>query len=268
MTLMQAYHRYIDQAITDSLIQSFLDDAPSGIVAELVSQVPFLAQFDARQRVIWKRVAEFRLADRADALDDAQRDYGLFVAGITSVYSHDNALTAKEWLALLITGYLILLASSARIAGKRDATRDMARGANSDIHYFKRFERDAAGQFDPLTGEMEYLTEKQMIERAKLYAGIPRAVFWMYAEESEGGYGWVSQYIDKDDDRTCEKCEKARGFYLPGTGPMPGVVCLARGKCRCRRVMVYNLAEWERLRGSVSSEHAYVPGVDVSYGVY
>jgi hypothetical protein len=74
--------------------------------------------------------------------------------------------------------------------------------------------------------------------RARLYAGSGMAQFWIAREANDyRGDGWVVDYIARDDGHTCAACAEAaaKGPYPLGEGPMPGVVCYGRGRCRCAR---------------------------------
>lgn len=80
--------------------------------------------------------------------------------------------------------------------------------------------------------------------RSNLYSGEARGTFYEAMEErirelTDAEEGWVMEYIPKDDESTCVPCSESSGYYLPGTGPMPGQVCMGKGKCRCRRVPVF-----------------------------
>lgn len=93
------------------------------------------------------------------------------------------------------------------------------------------------------------MTPKAITQRAMLYGGAGRALH--YQEKESDLAGFVCDYVSRDDASTCRPCLEAErnGPYLPQTGPMPGAVCLGRGKCRCRRVERYDPHEAARLRG-------------------
>lgn len=99
------------------------------------------------------------------------------------------------------------------------------------------------GQFTP-----EYLAQ-----RLNQYAGHGRRIFFEALEQysDDTGAGWVVEYIAVDDGGTCRPCNAAQGFYLPGTGPYPGEVCLGGGNCRCRRVPVYDPEMYQNMTGGV-----------------
>ena len=57
-------------------------------------------------------------------------------------------------------------------------------------------------------------------------------------------------YVARGDQNTCGPCNHATGYYLVGTGPMPGQVCLGRDACRCTRELVYDLERYRALGGA------------------
>ena len=96
------------------------------------------------------------------------------------------------------------------------------------------------------------LTMGQIADRAALYGGIGRALFFQSFEaqrQIDTGAGWVIYYQSRDDDRVCSNCLSAQGYYLPGQGPYPGQICLGRHHCRCRRITIYDPARYAQLTG-------------------
>lgn len=92
------------------------------------------------------------------------------------------------------------------------------------------------------------LSAVQVAARAASYGALARAAsFALRERRTNQGAGWVQQYIATDDQGTCSPCLDAEGYYLPGEGPMPGQVCLGRGRCRCSRVTIYAPEIYERL---------------------
>lgn len=89
--------------------------------------------------------------------------------------------------------------------------------------------------------------------RLGLYGAGARSIFYQIVESQRllDAFGWVAQYIPLDDPNTCGPCSEAAGFYLPGSGPYPGDVCLGRGLCRCRRVLQYRPDIYAELTGGV-----------------
>lgn len=85
------------------------------------------------------------------------------------------------------------------------------------------------------------MSEKQILQRARRYAGQSLGVFWQFSEK-EYNLGdkteTVHDYIAVDDEWTCQPCidSQSRGPYLPEEGPMPGIICLGAERCRCERV--------------------------------
>lgn len=125
--------------------------------------------------------------------------------------------------------------------------------------YLQRFaDRAAGGLLAARAGlpGLSPLSLGQLTERAAMYGGIGRALFFQAFEQyrqvdGEGNpTGWIVQYIARDDDRTCSPCYAAQGYYLPGQGPYPGQVCLGRHHCRCRRVVMFDPAIYASLTGT------------------
>lgn len=90
---------------------------------------------------------------------------------------------------------------------------------------------------------------KNVAGRGRMYGGDGWGA-WFQGNESQAGEGWVSVYSVRDTGpRLCGPCAEAGRvrYYLPGTGPMPGDVCLGSGFCRCERALEYNVEEYERL---------------------
>ena len=91
-------------------------------------------------------------------------------------------------------------------------------------------------------GALSAYGAEYLVNRMAQYGARGRALFFQAAEQYDGestGYGWIVRYIARDDDRTCGPCSEAQGYYLPGTGPYPGEICLGRHRCRCRREPVF-----------------------------
>lgn len=93
-------------------------------------------------------------------------------------------------------------------------------------------------------------SSRQIAARARLYSGLPLGGFYG-ASEGRAGPGYVVDYISKDDSGTCSPCieAEAEGPYLPGEGPMPGVVCLGKSRCRCVRNTYYDPEKYAALTG-------------------
>ena len=80
------------------------------------------------------------------------------------------------------------------------------------------------------------MSKRQIRDRMRQYAGSGIGFFYTFLEEQLGD-GYVIDYVSNDDGGTCTPCLTAdlNSPYLPTQGPMPGVVCVAHGKCRCER---------------------------------
>lgn len=118
----------------------------------------------------------------------------------------------------------------------------------TDAAYMSRFADEIA--LGVLTGAL--LSEAYIANRSAAYGGTGRGEFYRGIDEaisSELGSGWVDEYVAVDDRHTCEPCQQAQGFYLPSTGPYPGVICYGGGRCRCSRRPVYDPGMYARLGG-------------------
>ena len=121
--------------------------------------------------------------------------------------------------------------------------------------YLQRFaEQIAAGQlaarFPALFPDGPgALSVAQIAQRAAMYSGTGRAIYFEGAELEGERPGWVVRYVARDDDHTCSPCRDAEGYYLPGDGPYPGEVCLGGGACRCARVMEFDPERYAQLAG-------------------
>lgn len=127
------------------------------------------------------------------------------------------------------------------------------------IAYLERFvdelvARDLAGR---------PMSEAALANRILMYGGESIATFYEFAEANleEGN---VVDYIDRDDNGTCEECIRAGigSPYLPGEGPMPGRECLAKRRCRCYRVERYDPETAAFLRNRKSSKRGAVNAVN------
>jgi hypothetical protein len=129
------------------------------------------------------------------------------------------------------------------------------------IAYVERFHAEIESNLEAeAAGETaSAVTPEGVAARSDLYSGAGRAK-WFRADEEGSPDGIVIDYFAIDDAGTCAPCHKAdsESPYLPGTGPMPGEVCLGRGRCRCVRVPRRSMTEWRRLSGI--PRHASEPG--------
>lgn len=113
------------------------------------------------------------------------------------------------------------------------------------LDYFARFAFDIHARQNvdrPLSVE-------QMTARGILYGGLGYGLWFLGNEMFGASYGWVVEYIARDDRKTCPACYDAarRSPYLPQHGPYPGQICYGRGRCRCQRRLVYDEAAYRRL---------------------
>lgn len=120
--------------------------------------------------------------------------------------------------------------------------------ARRETAYLTRF----ADQIVIAQAQGQPLTEAQIGARSEQYAGTARGEFFRAAELAEmqnGGLGdgYVIEYVAVGDKHTCDPCNSAVGYYLPGAGPYPGQVCYGRSRCRCRRLWIYDPARYAEL---------------------
>ncbi len=93
------------------------------------------------------------------------------------------------------------------------------------------------------------MSEAAIRSRAVLYGQTGVGSFWRGSQPAAGD-GWITHYDALDDDGTCGKCSEAErnGPYIMGSNhPVPGSVCLGRGRCRCSLRYEYNPAVYSRL---------------------
>lgn len=121
--------------------------------------------------------------------------------------------------------------------------------------YLQRFaEQIAAGQIAARFPQLfpagpAALTLAQIAQRAAMYSGAGRAIYFEGADLEAERPGWVVRYEARDDDHTCSPCRDAEGYYFPGDGPYPGEVCLGGGACRCVRISEYDPERYAQLAG-------------------
>ena len=116
--------------------------------------------------------------------------------------------------------------------------------------YLERFADEIA--FRRLSGRP--MSAKAIFDRSRQYGGFAIGLFFRMQEQRfDGLRGWISEYIPVDDPATCRPCHEAgiQGPYLPTQGPFPGEVCVAKGKCRCRRELHYDLTQWRILTNNL-----------------
>lgn len=151
-------------------------------------------------------------------------------------------ITLKAWQEVAIVMLVDYYARQAQEGAQRAIfdEEDLFAQVETQIAYLSRFADQMA------TGR---LTSAQVVARARLYSGEGRAIYYEQQGLANQQVGWVEDYIAVDDRNTCGPCSaaEANGPYLPGTGPMPGRVCLGRGYCRCLRLGRSDLAAYRRL---------------------
>jgi hypothetical protein len=125
--------------------------------------------------------------------------------------------------------------------------------ARQETAYLARF----ADQIAIAQAQGTPLSVAQIGARSELYAGAGRGEFFRAVETSaiaDGriGPGNVVRYVAIGDANTCSPCLAAVGYYLPGEGPVPGQVCRGHGRCRCRRMWLFDPARYAELTGGTA----------------
>lgn len=130
-----------------------------------------------------------------------------------------------------------------RIVTQGDIDR-LSEEALTQSAYLKRFMDQAAAA----EAAGKPFSEAYITNRFQLYGGAGIGVFYKTIEAPLGP-GWVVDYISRDDQWTCSPCLRSEeeGPYLPGEGPMPGVVCLGKRRCRCHRQPRFDRETYDRL---------------------
>jgi len=128
-----------------------------------------------------------------------------------------------------------------------EAEADQVRQAlRAQYGYLERFADEIA--FRKLVGRP--MSEAAIFDRSRQYGGFAIGMFYRFAEARFARLpGYVARYIPIDDGGTCVPCHEAGRieYYLPTEGPMPGEVCVAKGKCRCERIIEFNPAIYRTL---------------------
>ncbi len=198
--------------------------------------------------------SESTINRRLESVNDLQDDFVNESERITKRYSSgDVNIKLSRWQALMLNSYKRHTIGQAMLGRGVDSLDDATTAKlndkmRTDAAYMSRFADEIALGF--LTGAL--LSEAYIANRSAAYGGTGRGEFYRGLDEAIGnelGSGWVDEYIAVDDRHTCEPCQQAQGFYLPGSGPYPGVICYGGGRCRCSRRPVYDPGEYARLGG-------------------
>jgi len=84
------------------------------------------------------------------------------------------------------------------------------------------------------------VSEGSIRNRSDIYSGTARGLFYEELEAARPPeWGWIIQYIPRDDENTCTPCHNAAGYYMANFGPKPGQICEGGGKCRCVRRSIF-----------------------------
>lgn len=211
----------------------------------------------------WKGENAVRLgqseATRAKFRDALQKDFEKQSAALAESVA-SGKLSVGRWqrnMADAVSNHTIRQAALGRGKShtKAEVQRTLVPKVQADLAYLQRFAdeialREAMG--NPMSA-------KAIAARAGLYAGTGRAE-WFAQNESAAAIrpGMVVRYRARDDNGTCRPCRKAEGYYLPGTGPLPGAICEGRSRCRCTRQLVENQTMYDRLTGGIAPSTAQI----------
>lgn len=203
----------------------------------LALAAPALADLSARPRLTrtlrtQRATVSLRIVDSFDAeAFRAARAYS-DTGNVRAWQEAMRDLVGRDLMTQAQLGAGRTLLPSEALAVRREADRQAA--------YLARFaEEIAAKALRAVVGAGAVWTAAAVYERARQYAGAGRGLFQTLHERGYGP-GWRFRWDARDDGGTCTRCASFSGkLYRAGEGPMPGVDCYARGKCRCRRTPVY-----------------------------
>lgn len=168
----------------------------------------------------------------ADAIQDSFEDR----VNVLARRVVDGAMDVRTWQEAMNEAALRNIAEQTLAGGGSErlniAQRQRIRGLMREQNaYLSRFADTIAAK--TLIGTV--LTSAYIANRARNYGGLARGEYFRANEESENNPDAVYEYVARDDAGTCSPCSEAQGFYLPGEGAYPGVICEGRGNCRCKR---------------------------------
>lgn len=170
---------------------------------------------------------------------------------VTRAYK-DNRLNLQQWQNRMMS--LIREDAEAQaITGSGSRLTPAQREAVEEVIEEQRgFLRRFAEEVGSRRGTNNPMSTAKMSDRARQYGGRGYEQFYERSEEALNrgdDTGTVVDYNAVDDGATCQPCIDAEqgGPYLPGEGPMPGIVCLANGKCRCTRTPRQDEQAYQRL---------------------
>lgn len=239
----------IDEAQAESLLDIYQrDGAPAALAAadiiprdeSIFDEAAILAllllligERSARELTITQRIAA---ADRA---------HDIYQERAAAIPVDDLPTWAGDVVGLLATLYAVsyYIGGAGTVAESSRAALEAVQG---EAAYISRFSDELA--IRRMTGAEP--SAAAIVARLAIYGALARVGMFVLFERREGdAVGWVYQYIAVDDRGTCGPCVGAQGYYLAGQGPMPGEVCLGRGRCRCKRERVYRPDVYRRLIG-------------------
>ena len=229
--------RDVDLALESAL------SAPATVTAALAAEA---ARASVAGRVLLRRISldgrrrlTIRLMEEFDEnVFDIVRSFTRGQSGVRSLHSALLREVTNDLLreATLGAGRDLLPSEIAVLRARIDRQAAFLQRFMDEVAF-----RDIAGR---------PFSEKYILQRISQYKGEGLGAFYDFSER-EFSDDYVFDYIPVDDGGTCSPCHQAgQGSpYLRGQGPIPGVVCVARGKCRCRREPRYAPEEARALRG-------------------
>jgi hypothetical protein len=162
----------------------------------------------------------------------------------------DGPFDARRWHEDMAEGVRGQILRNMQLGVGRDLNEEeLARArelVGEQSGYLKRFAEEVSAR----KAAGRPMSEAQVASRSRMYAGVAYGEFYKQAE-SFYGEGYIVEYKAVDDGGTCSPCHEAEDEspYLPGDGPMPGLVCRGRGQCRCLRQREYDPEQAAAMRG-------------------
>jgi len=223
-------------AVTGDILPADVKQAETRLARQLRTHPATLGQ-----RLV--RASNAERQRHSDALQDAfERDARRLASELAT--SGDVATWQRKMGARVIQ-HLVEQRTLGAARPLRDSERrQMAATVREQTAYLSRFADEVAVR--ALQGKP--LSEAAIAQRAAQYGGVGRAAFYTGMEGSATTQrGYVARYRSVDSPTTCSRCHAAEGYYLVGSGPLPGEVCLGRHRCRCQRIIEYNPEIYDKL---------------------
>lgn len=189
----------------------------------------------------WNVVLGSGVEDRQEGAVRLLDDFDAETSRLAKQHLFSGHFDARRWHQEMGEGVRGQILRNMQLGLGRDLTEeDLARAHDlmaEQSGYLKRFAEQVSAR--RLAGRP--MSEAQVADRSRMYAGVAYGEFYQQAESFYGD-GYIVNYRAVDDSGTCSPCHEAEdeGPYLPGEGPMPGLICDGWGKCRCLRQREYD----------------------------